>query len=166
MATKSATCDPSRSTIESCSPAATSIAAPWAAGAMTSRTGRSAMGKTPPGGAGTGYRAPGGAVNAPARPPPARPSPATSGRSLTDLGDLALTVTREAVEILRQLGVELRDLFPALRLAPRVAVQDLVLGHLRVVDLPDVGDHRLLRVGERALDDACLLVLLAETLHR
>src|SRR5262249_2920885 len=102
-----------------------------------------------------------------ARPPGgSRCGPWRSGRILTDLGDLALAVTREAVEILRQLGVELRDLFHALRLLPRVAVQDLALGPLRVVDLPDVGDRRLLRIGERALDDARLLVLLAEALHR
>src|SRR4029453_17786488 len=85
---------------------------------------------------------------------------------LFDLGDLAVAIARQAIAVARQLTVELLDLLRAASLLQRVAVEDLALGHLRLIDLARLGDGGLLRVRERALLDAGLAVFLPQALHR
>src|SRR6185295_2311124 len=89
-----------------------------------------------------------------------------SGRWLADLGDLPVAVPPVAVAVPRELLVELLELLHALRVAHGVPVEDLPLGHLRLVDAPGLRDRRLLLGGQRALHDAAFLVLLAKPLHR
>src|SRR5262249_25361610 len=100
------------------------------------------------------------------RSPAGADVPRRSALLLADRRDLAVAVTGEPVPVLRHLLAQLGDLLRCPRLAQGGPVQDLALGHLRLVHAPRLGDARLLRVGERALHDAALLVLLAQPLHR
>ena len=74
---------------------------------------------------------------------------------------LAIAVAGEAIAVARQLPFELLDLVPALRLVQRVPMEDLALGHSRLVDLARLGDRGFLLIGQRALLDPGLAILLA-----
>ena len=86
-------------------------------------------------------------------------------RLAPDLGDLAVAVAHQPLHIAPQILVQQLDLLTGRGLAERGLVENLPLGALRPVDLAGLGDGALLGVGERAITDVGLLVLLLKALH-
>ncbi len=87
-------------------------------------------------------------------------------RLAPDLGDLAVAVAGQPLQVPPEILVEQLDLLTSRGLAERGLVEDLALRGLRLVDLAGLGDGGLLGVGERASIDVGVLVLLPEALHR
>src|SRR5207248_9270219 len=86
-------------------------------------------------------------------------------RLAPDLADLAVAVAHQPLHIAPQMLVQQLDLLMGPGLAERGSVENLPLGALRREDLTDLGDGGLLGIGERAITDVGLLVLLLEALH-
>jgi hypothetical protein len=85
-----------------------------------------------------------------------------SGPPGPHLVDLAVALGGDPLAVAAILLLELVERLEVGRLAARRMVEDLPLGELRLVDPADLGDPGLLLVGDRALLDPLLPVLLLQ----